>query len=641
VLLCGAVPAVAAALLALYRPGLFRGVDSSVYDTVVRRAALNPPSGQVVIVDVDERSLAAYGQWPWRRDVLGRLIDRLRAMGAATIALDVMFAEPDRHAAPADLVGATEPSGASTGTSSGAVDAAFADTLRAGRVVLGYAVTFDAGGTGAADCVLHPSGVAIVQPAEERMDPPFFRASGAICNLPVLARAAGASGFLNATPDSDGILRRMPLLLELDGRVYPALALAALISARSTSGLTLRVANVDTASLRVGDVLAPLDGKSNLLLRYRGKKKTFPYISAADVLADRVPAGTFQGKLAFVGATALGTRDVVVTPFDTQFAGVEVQATVADNLVQQDFIRRPASAVALEAQAALALGLLLALVAGRNGLTWACVACLACLAFVWGGAVWLVTRHGLFLSPLFPTIGLTGSLVAMTVARVLTERRRAEWEGSEKTISQQLMIQSLLSLTEVRDLETGRHSRRTQRYARLLAEQLATNPSFRDDLTPPRVDLLARLAPLHDIGKVGVPDRLLNKTGKLTGEEFEEMKKHPARGHDVIVRAERDVGARDDVILAMAKEIVYTHHEWWDGSGYPQGLRGGQIPVAGRLMALVDVYDALVSKRVYRDALSQDEAIAIIVRGRGTQFDPAIVDAFLQVAEAFRRESER
>src|SRR5262249_17166062 len=381
---------------------------------------------------------------------------------------------------------------------------------------------------------------------------------------------------------------------------------------------------------------APLDGKSNLLLRYRGRKKTFQYVSALDVFEGRLPDGTFGNKLAFVGATALGTRDVVATPFDTQFAGVEVQATVADNLLQQDFIRRPESAVALEAQAAIGLGIALALLFGRMGLGGGSAAFAALLAIVWSVCIWLLSRHGLYLSPLFPTLGLTCSLAAMTAAKVLIERWRAEGEGHEKTISQHLMIQSLLSLTETRDEETGRHSRRTQQYARLLAEQLARNPVFREQLTPERIELLSRLAPLHDIGKVGVPDRLLNKPGSLTGDEYEEMKKHPARGHEVIVRAERDVGARDDVILAMAKEIVYTHHEHWDGSGYPRGLRGPQIPLAGRLMALVDVYDALVSKRVYREALPQDDAIRIIVQGRGTQFDPAVVDAFLQVASAFK-----
>jgi len=640
VLLCGVFPAIVASILALYRPGFLANLDYAVYDSVVRRAAMNPPGGRIVIVDVDERSLSAIGQWPWRRDVIGRMIARLRELGAATIALDMMFAEPDRHEQPLDADGGWRPgegsnSRASTGSS--AVDAAFAHALRDGRVVLGYALTFDAGGRGSNGCVLHPIGLAIVQRSEERTEAPFFRATGAICSLPMLAQAAGASGFLNAIPDPDGILRRVPLLLELDGRVYPGLALAAVTAAKGTAGFALRVANVNTVSLGLGDAVAPLDGKSNLLLRYRGRKKTFQYVSAADVLGGPLPADTFRNKLAFVGATALGTREVVSTPFDTQFAGVEVQATVADNLLRQDFIRRPESAVALEAQAALGAGIVLALLVARTGLVWGSLGFAACLTVLWSGAVWLVSRHGMFLSPLFPTVGLACSFVAMTAAKVLTERRRAEWEGYEKTVSQQLMIQTLLSLTEVRDEETGRHSRRTQRYARLLAEQLTAHPMFHDYLTPQRIDLLARLAPLHDIGKVGVPDRLLNKPGTLTSEEFEEMKKHPARGHEVIVRAEHDVGARGDAILAMAKEIVYTHHERWDGSGYPRGLRGAQIPIAGRLMALVDVYDALVSKRVYRDALPQDEAIQIIVRGSGTQFDPAVVDAFRRVASAFRR----
>src|SRR5262249_42771218 len=162
--------------------------------------------------------------------------------------------------------------------------------------------------------------------------------------------------------------------------------------------------------------------------------------------------------------------------------------------------------------------------------------------------------------------------------------------------------------TETRDEETGRHSRRTQQYARLLAEQLARNPMFREELTADRIDLLARLAPLHDIGKVGVPDLLLNKAGSLSGDQHEDMKQHPARGHEESVRADRDVAARNDAILAMAKEIAYPHHEHWDGSGYPRGLRGPEIPLAGRLMALVDVYDALVSKRVYREALPQEQA---------------------------------
>ncbi len=206
------------------------------------------------------------------------------------------------------------------------------------------------------------------------------------------------------------------------------------------------------------------------------------------------------------------------------------------------------------------------------------------------------------------------------------------------------MVQALLSLTEVRDAETGRHSRRTQRYTRLLAERLSVNVELHGDLTPERIELLSSLAPLHDIGKVGLPDRLLHKPGGLTSDEFAEIKKHPAYGREVIVNAERQAGTHDDVILEMAKEIVYTHHERWDGTGYPEGLRGPAIPIAGRVIAVVDVYDALLSRRVYHQPMPHDDAVAIILKGRGTHFDPAVVDAFLEVAPMFEnvsRETDR
>jgi putative two-component system response regulator len=225
----------------------------------------------------------------------------------------------------------------------------------------------------------------------------------------------------------------------------------------------------------------------------------------------------------------------------------------------------------------------------------------------------------------------------MTAARFTIERRRADQAGHDRVTSQRLMVQTLLSLTAVRDAETGRHSRRTERYGRLLAERLAAHPRFSAYLTPERIDLFASLAPLHDIGKVGVPDRLLNKPGPLTAEEMVEMQKHPAHGRDVILNAERDVGTRDDAILGLAKDIVYTHHEKWDGTGYPQGLHATEIPIAGRMMAVVDVYDAVITARHYQNAMSHEQAVTLIVAGKGTHFDPAVVEAFLQVSSEFQR----
>ena len=240
--------------------------------------------------------------------------------------------------------------------------------------------------------------------------------------------------------------------------------------------------------------------------------------------------------------------------------------------------------------------------------------------------------QGQYLSPFFPIVGMMASLGAATLARIAQERRRADRSGREKDLAQRLMVRSLLSLTEVRDADTGRHSRRIQQYSRLLAEELSRHSAFRGYLTPERIDLLSSLAPLHDIGKVGVPDHLLNKPGQLTPEEYLEMQKHPAYGLDVINNAQRDVGAAEDQILAMAKDIVYTHHEWWDGKGYPRGIKGKAIPVAGRLVAVVDVYDAMTARRLYRQPVSHEEAVQLIVGGRGTHFDPDVVDAFVRIA---------
>jgi HD-GYP domain-containing protein (c-di-GMP phosphodiesterase class II) len=618
VVLCGLLPTIAAALLSLARLPFFTNWEYGVYDRILRATPAVRPAGRVVIVDIDDRSLTSIGQWPWRRDLIGQLIATLRDLGAATVALDIIFAEPDRF----------EVTGAPT-------DAALAQTLREGRVVLGYAFTFDGDPGAASPCTLNPLGLAIFR-RDDSADTPFFRATGAVCNLPVLTRDVQTSGFLNAAPDPDGVLRRAPLLLELDGRVYPGLALAAVNAVRDTRSVALRVENVNTSSLLLDDRTVPLDGRSNLMLRYRGPKRTFPYVSAVDVIERRSRADAFKDKIVLVGTTALGTREVVSTPLDTLFAGVEVQATIADNLLQQDFMRRPEHGVALETQIVLILGILAALLVRRFGITLGATVMLACLAGAWFGSVRLLSGNGMFVSPLYPTMGLVTALVAMSIARLASEHRRADRAGEETVTSRRLMVQSLLSLTEVRDAETGRHSRRIQEYTRLLAEELASHPRFREYLTPDRIELISSLAPLHDIGKVGVPDNLLRKPGELTPEELAEMRKHPGYGRDVILHAQEEVGVHDDVILNVAKDIAYTHHEKWNGSGYPQGLQGTAIPVAGRVIAVVDVYDASTTRALYRTPISHDEAVALIVKGRGVHFDPDVVDSFVKVAPRLR-----
>jgi putative two-component system response regulator len=205
---------------------------------------------------------------------------------------------------------------------------------------------------------------------------------------------------------------------------------------------------------------------------------------------------------------------------------------------------------------------------------------------------------------------------------------------------QDVTIQMMAGLAETRDSETGNHIRRTQHYVKALAQQLRSHPRYGSQLDDRTIDLLFRSAPLHDIGKVGIPDRILLKPGRFTPEEFAIMQTHTTLGRDAIATAERQLGVEVD-FLRLAKEIAYSHQEKWDGSGYPQGLAGEAIPLSARLMALADVYDALISRRIYKEAMSQEDAVAIIEEGRGRHFDPDVVEAFRAVAGEFRAIAER
>lgn len=211
---------------------------------------------------------------------------------------------------------------------------------------------------------------------------------------------------------------------------------------------------------------------------------------------------------------------------------------------------------------------------------------------------------------------------------------------SELAATQEVAIYCLASLTETRDPETGGHILRTQRYVRTLAERLSRRPSYGSALDGATVALLYKSAPLHDIGKVGIPDRILLKPGRLTTEEFEVMKTHPALGRDAIEHAEKQLGMTVD-FLACAKEIAYSHQEKWDGSGYPEGLAGTDIPLSARLMALADVYDALISRRVYKAPMSHAAATEIILAGLGSHFDPDVVGAFLAIQDEFQSIAQR
>jgi len=605
--------------LQVTHPRLIGFLEDRWYDHLLTQLPAGPRSSEVVIVDLDERSLGRYGRWPWPRSQVAQLLSSIQSLGPRVIGLDILFADLD---ASAGAPGA-----------GGHPDQVLAKTLASGTYVLGYAFSFDAEKNAGNDCFLAPLSLVEVASGAPGREPAWFRAEGVVCNLPELTAAASAAGFFNVALDRDGILRRAPLLLEYQGRFYPSLALAMVQQFWGNPQLTLYRSPLGAEALGAGESRAPLDPKGNLLLRFRGGKGAFATFSALDLLEGRVNGEWLRDKLVVVGTSAAGLREQIATPLANNGLGVEVHATLADNLLRGDFLKRSSSEAGWVLLLTLAVALISTLVLlGSRPLVGALVH-VGIGLILWQGGLLLLDRQGLYLPTVLPILFIGGNFTLLTLGKYIQEQRLVSQRSQELATAQNFIMQALTALAEIRDSETGHHILRTQKYARVLCEDLVTIPRFARALTPDTVEMICRLAPLHDIGKVGVPDCLLRKRGQLDEAEFEEIKKHTILGLKAIETAEARVGGYVDYTLQIAKDIVYCHHEWWNGGGYPQGLRGEEIPLAGRLMALVDVYDALVSKRIYKEAVSHSEAVQIILEGSGAQFDPELVEAFLRGQE--------
>jgi len=635
------------ALFYVYQPAFFRFLENTSYDAMlaaIPRVAAKTPDTPV-IVDIDEKSLAKHGQWPWPRYRLALLLNRLVELGPSGIGLDTVLAEPDRtsFAVLQREIYRELKIDISTKHLPRAImdnDKTLAATLSQGPFVLGHKFTFNEKKSALGDCLLHPVNVAIVSDdgVAHKQGQILFHASDVICNLRLLAENAASSGFINATPDTDGVLRRIPLLVEYGGKSYPSLALATLMQAKGIKQVFLKISREGAVSLRLDHTVLPLDAKGNFLVRFRGKGTAFDYLSAADILEGRVSRDRIQNRIVFFGSSAAGISDFHTTPFDTLYPGVEVHATVVANILQKEFLSRPGWIPGFELMLIIAAGLISTALLVWLGPLWSLL--FLCLGAVglWQGSLWILYHKGIFISPIIPLIVLGSSFVFVNLIKYWLEKREKQKRVKEVLLTQDFTIRCLASLTECRDSETGGHILRTQGYVAAICRQMAIGHKYRDVLDKETRDRLYKSSQLHDIGKVGIPDHILLKQGKLTPDEFEEMKKHTTYGRDAIRRAEEKFGAgQSSEFLRLAKEIAYSHHERWDGTGYPAELKGEEIPLSGRIMALADVYDALISSRVYKSPFTHEEAVAIIIQLRGYLFDPDVVDAFLDVKSEFKR----
>ncbi|MBS1160591.1 MAG: Metal-dependent phosphohydrolase, subdomain:CHASE2 [Proteobacteria bacterium] len=627
----------AVAVLLIVQPRAIREAELRLYDLQLRGRTTAPQSSLPLLVGVDEASLGEYGQWPWPRYRLAQLVERLYQLGAEVVVLDILMPEPDRTSPEVILAERQRDRIEHTAAPPLAPDSnsmRLARALGQGNSVLGYYLDFS--GTvapaGQVPGLALPEGVTLVSRPGVRAGWP--QGNGEIRSRPQLVAAARAEGFTNALHDFDGILRRVPLLLpQADGERL-SLALAAVLLATPERQLHLLREGQETVLAWRGRRI-PLDEQGNLLLDFRGEVRPFPYLSARNILHDETPGLDLRGRIVLVGAWAKGIGDVHQIPSGRAVHGLEVHATIIDNLLAGSFIVRPVWARGAELLAVLLLGMGLTLLLSRAGFRLSLLALPLSLAACYGASSLLLIRQGLYLSPLLPMLAAVVITSVLSLLKYGIEVRKVQQRTRELLDAHDSIIIGMSALAEARDQETGRHLLRTQRYVGLLARQLSSTPKYAY-LQANDIDLLAKSAPLHDIGKVGIPDSILHKPGKLTEAEFQIMRTHPLIGAEALTRVVAGGGHPErNRFLNYARQMIESHHERWDGAGYPHHLRGEEIPLPGRLMALADVYDALVSRRVYKEGMSHQEVRAFIVDNAGSHFDPDVVAAFVATEASF------
>ncbi len=616
-------------------------LDRITYDFMLRKLGEKPSNPKVMVVDVDEASLARYGQWPWSRDLVAQLLDVIRNGKPDFVGIDILFAEPDRTS----LRVLREELQTGFGVQLDLTklppetidhDWSLARTLSSGPFSLGVMFRFGPGAV--KDVQLPYPSIRTIQVTRNGGGvTPFPVADGLVTVLPQLIDAANGLGFVNVQPDQDGVIRRAPLLIRYNDVLYPSLAMLASMKSMKSEAVTVETGPEGILSLQVGKTAIPVDRQGNIVVRYRGPSRTYATISAEAVLDGKVSPERFNGKVVFLGASAEGLMDNYSTPFDRRFPGVELHASMAGAILDQDFIAMPAWA-----DGAKGVGIFIAILAALAALFRFSTLTIGGIFFGFflviplGSAI-AFDSYRVFISPASSMVVFVTTFAILALIRFRSEEILDLQRERELSVARDCAMVGLASLAETRDSDTGFHIVRTQRYLQALAQYLAWQKKKAFRFEPKDIDLLVKSAPLHDIGKVGVPDSILLKPGKLTLSEFEEMKKHTVYGAEALAKAELVSGIDDATsFLRTAREIALTHHEKWDGTGYPNGLKGEEIPASGRLMALADVYDALTSKRVYKDAMSHENAATIIREGSGTHFDPEVVAAFIALEDEFR-----
>lgn len=577
-----------------------------------------------MIVDLDERSLDVIGQWPWPRIVMAKLIDEIAQNNPSVIGLDIIFPEKDRTS-PKEIQSFykkyfninSELTGIPLALEDN--DIIFAEALHKSKSILSIYLSEKQISNNQCSSL---ESVNVDEKLFDLKSYPYL-----LCNTALLSKDFKNFGFINAKTDSDGITRGAVLFKKHKDEIVASLGLAVLLSLNSQQ------LSVDKNGLKLLGKKISADENARVLLHFY-ENSWYKKVSALDVLSQKVQPGDLVGKIVLIGSSAVALHDQVIIPGGANIAGTQLHATLIDNILHDDLLVQPLYYKDLNITISLLLTFLLFFLLLKKENNYILELFLTVL-FIGVSLNLYELYFGIYLSIGYLLLPFLVHFFLISIIFIFIDTYERKIFSEELNRSHIALLDSMVHVAEVHDIETGAHIIRTKKYIKLLAEYIHSKGIYTKHISQNVIDMMYATAPMHDIGKVGIADSILKKEGKLTLLEYEVMKTHPDLGKHIINNAISSYHLND--FFLMARNIAYYHHEKWDGSGYPEGLKGEEIPLEARFMALADVYDALVSKRVYKEAFSYERSVKIIFEGRAKHFDPILVDAFMEIKDEFQK----
>ena len=633
--------------------GPFRSARQFLFDGYQMRSPRQPNAQPVAIVEIDEASLAKVGQWPWPRNKLAQLIDAIGRYEPAAIGLDIYMPEPDQTS-PARVAANLPPEAAHLAKSLEGLpshESVLAEALRRQTTVLGAAGLDQASFTTSAGLRTAPLNVL-------SGDPLFLvrRFEHVLASLPELQAAATGQAVLSVDLEG-GVVRRIPLVMAVGDRLVPGLPIEMLRTASGSSAIDVTAGASGIETVGVAELNVPTQANGEIWLHYAPIKSSIGrYVSAVDILEGKTAPDVLAGKLVLLGLTGTGLNDMRMTALGELVPGIEIQAQVIEALFDGRFLLRPWWMKWVETAGLLICGLLLVWYVPRTDSRFASYLKMVPRASLWltlglnsllitcGYLIFRQSGYLVDASSYFLVLsGVMGSLISSAMIEIANEAEALAKEQQRMRDAANLVAGEL---KQTLDQRSGKIVHRSQvrigHFVRVLAQKLAMEPEFAAALSPKTIDLLERAAPLHDIGITPAINDVISKPGGRTPEELRLMRQHVTIGSMAIDAAAKVLGEQSGEealteFLTLFREAAEGHHERWDGTGYPAGRKGEDIPLAARIVAIADVYDALICHRPHRQAGTPQDAYEAICSGSGTQFDPRLVDAFREVADEFAR----